>query len=166
MLVKLSPGANFIKLFAKQKLAVHSFGQKFAHSISKTFGFKRHRWYLPNLWGLKSFSSSAHKKKPGAFVDEIDTRCQCHQLSSFFVWKCFAQVFSNYSLAFVIFWWNNISAKAAHKMLVKLTTGHLLSLVVPSQKKKNLVTFEFDIWQWEDNERPVNYFELFNTFLN
>ncbi len=40
------------------------------------------------------------------------------------LWAAFAQLFSTYSLAFLIFWRNDIGAKAAHKMLVKLTTDH------------------------------------------
>jgi len=37
--------------------------------------------------------------------------------------KCFAQLFVLQYIGFVIFWQKEISANAAHKMLVKLTTG-------------------------------------------
>jgi len=40
---------------------------------------------------------------------------------TFYILKCFAQLFYNYSLAF---WQNSIGAKAGRKMLVKLTKGH------------------------------------------
>jgi len=48
-----------------------------------------------------------------------ETWCQFHKhlTSTFFIHKCFAQLLSNYSLALQLF-----GAKAAHKMLVKLTT--------------------------------------------
>jgi len=51
-------------------------------------------------------------------------RCQFHQYftCNFFIQKYFAQLFSNYSLAF-IFWQKNISAKTTYKMFMKLTTG-------------------------------------------
>ncbi len=35
--------------------------------------------------------------------------------------ECFIKLFSNYSFCFVFFWQNNIDAKAARKMLMKLT---------------------------------------------
>ncbi len=40
-----------------------------------------------------------------------------------FAFKCFAQLFSTYSLAFVVFCQKSIGATPPHKMLVKLTTG-------------------------------------------
>jgi len=40
-----------------------------------------------------------------------------------FVRKCFSKLFSSYSLALYLFWQNNMGAKAARKMLVKLTKG-------------------------------------------
>jgi len=43
--------------------------------------------------------------------------------TAFFIPKCFAQLFCTHSFAFVIFYGKNIDAKAARKMLVKLTKG-------------------------------------------
>jgi len=57
--------------------------------------------------------------------DLIDMMIRCpyqHFMCAFFVQKCFAQLFSNYSFGFAIFWRKNIGAKAACKMLMKLTT--------------------------------------------
>ena len=68
--------------------------------------------------------------------DKIDPRCQFHQdfTSSFFVHKCFSQLLCAYIICFFfISWRKEIGAKAACKLLVKLTTGithkccHLLS---------------------------------------
>jgi hypothetical protein len=42
-----------------------------------------------------------------------------------FIRKCFAKLFSNYSLAFWLFLQNKIGTKAARKMLIKLTTALL-----------------------------------------
>jgi len=51
-------------------------------------------------------------------------------MSSFFIGKCFAQLFSTYSSALKFFVERiNIGTKAAYKMLVKLTTGRVLLTV-------------------------------------
>jgi len=47
-------------------------------------------------------------------------------MRDFFVQKYFGQLFSSHSLALKIFWHHNIGAKAAHKMLMKLTTGRII----------------------------------------
>jgi len=51
--------------------------------------------------------------------------------STFYMWlfhtKVFCAAFLYLQFGFVIFWHKNIGAKAARKMLVKLTTGHLVS---------------------------------------
>ncbi len=65
-----------------------------------------------------------------------------------FVLKCFAQLFSSYKFDFVMFWRKNISAKAAHKMLMKLATGHAINRVVENVKS---------------NERAI---ALFNRVFN
>ncbi len=51
-------------------------------------------------------------------VDEIDGRCQFHQHTN----VLFA-AFLYLQFSFEIFWWNNICAKATHKLFVKLTVG-------------------------------------------
>jgi len=58
-------------------------------------------------------------------------RCQFHQhfTLTFFVQKCFAQLYSYYSLVLGFFWRKDIGEKAARKMLMKLTIG--------KKKKKN-----------------------------
>ncbi len=44
--------------------------------------------------------------------------------SAFFIWECFGQLFSNYSLALIIiFLQKNIGTIAGHEMLMKLTAG-------------------------------------------
>jgi len=43
--------------------------------------------------------------------------------ASLFVRNCFAELFSNYSLALLFFWQKNIGAKAACKMLMISPTG-------------------------------------------
>jgi len=43
--------------------------------------------------------------------------------SSFFEWKCYAQLFSHYNLALLFVWQKNINAKVPCKLLVKLTIG-------------------------------------------
>ena len=50
-------------------------------------------------------------------------RCQFHQYftSSFFIWKCFETAFLYLGLRFVYFCQKKIGAKAAGKMLMKLT---------------------------------------------
>jgi len=64
--------------------------------------------------------------KASEMSDELcdQFRCQFYQqfTRTFFVRKCFAQLLSNYSLA-LNFWQKNIGAKAAQKMLMKLTKG-------------------------------------------
>jgi len=54
-------------------------------------------------------------------------RCQFYQhfIRAFFIQKLFALLFSSYSLALLFFGKNEKSAKAAHKMLMKLTTVQL-----------------------------------------
>ncbi len=56
---------------------------------------------------------------------DIWPRCQFHQyfMSSFFVQKFFCTCFMCLQCRLVIFWWKDLGAKAAHKMLVKLTPG-------------------------------------------
>ncbi len=44
--------------------------------------------------------------------------------------KCFLQLFSNYRFGFDIFCRKNIGAKAAHKMLMKLTPVCFIFLVI------------------------------------
>jgi len=62
-------------------------------------------------------------------VDQRDLRrkIRCpfyqHFTCHFFVQKCYAQLFSNYSFTLLFFWRKNIGAKVARKMLVKLTTA-------------------------------------------
>ena len=53
------------------------------------------------------------------------TKCQFHQhfTSSFFCTKVFGAAFLCLQVGFVIFWQKKIGAKAACKMLVKLTQG-------------------------------------------
>jgi len=58
--------------------------------------------------------------------------------------KCFAQIFFNYSSAFVVFWQKNIGAKAASKILVKLTTGSNI-IVDASATDENGAKVPFDI---------------------
>jgi hypothetical protein len=50
---------------------------------------------------------------------------QCHQyfMRSFFVQKFFAQLLCALQFGFVIFWRKDFGTKAAHKVLVRLTTG-------------------------------------------
>ena len=61
-------------------------------------------------------------------LNHLDQHCttltQIHQhfTSSFFVRKYFMQLLCAYSLGLKFFWQKEIGAKAAHKMLVKLTT--------------------------------------------
>ncbi len=58
-------------------------------------------------------------------------RCQFHHIlmSDFFAQKCFAQLFSNYSLDLWFFLRKNISAKVARKKLMKLTTDRQRSQI-------------------------------------
>ncbi len=53
--------------------------------------------------------------------------CQFHQYfaSSFFI-ACFCAAFMCLQFGFVIFWQKDFGAKAAHKMLVKLTPVHCM----------------------------------------
>ncbi len=55
----------------------------------------------------------------------VDTGCQFHQFitSSFFVRKFFCTAFMCLQFGFVIFWQKDFGAKAAHKMLVKVSPG-------------------------------------------
>jgi hypothetical protein len=45
-------------------------------------------------------------------------------MSSFFVYESFCAAFMCLQFEFVNFWRKDFGAKAAHKMLVKLTQGH------------------------------------------
>jgi len=94
-------GFNFTKLF-KQSFYVHR-SQKCKKDSQIISHFA--------LFGSICVKA-AHK-----YVSEINPRFQF--MSSFFVQKPFVKL---YSLGFVIFWQMNIDAKAARKMLVKLTT--------------------------------------------
>jgi len=51
--------------------------------------------------------------------------CQFHHhlMQTFVVRKCFSWLYSSSSLALNFFWQKNIGAKAALKLLMKLTTG-------------------------------------------
>jgi len=72
-----------------------------------------------------ALAKNLYKKLCTKNVDEIDGRCQFYQhfTRHFFVGMCFAQLFSNYSLALWLFCWQNIGPNAARKMLMKLTIG-------------------------------------------
>jgi len=69
-----------------------------------------------------------------SFPTKLDSssRCQFHQHipSCFFVWKCFFAAFPHLQFCFVISCQKNIIAKAAHIMLVKLTTAGIQRLQV------------------------------------
>jgi hypothetical protein len=56
-------------------------------------------------------------------IDGKGPWCQFHPcfMSSFFIQKFFCAPFICLQFGFVIFWQNDFGAKAAHKMLVKLT---------------------------------------------
>ncbi len=62
-------------------------------------------------------------------------RCQFHQhfMSTFYIWKCLTQIFSNHSFGFFNFCQKNKRAKAARKMLVKLTKGLPTSSATPTR---------------------------------
>ncbi len=55
------------------------------------------------------------------FLNPFSYQFHHHFMSSFFIQKCFEQLFSTYSNRVYIFWQNEISAKVARQMLVKLT---------------------------------------------
>jgi hypothetical protein len=44
--------------------------------------------------------------------------------------KFFAQLFKCLQFGFVIFWQKDFGAKAAHKMLVKLTSGSIYNILI------------------------------------
>jgi len=70
----------------------------------------------------------------------IGPRCQFHQyfMSSFFVRKIYGAAFTCFQFGFAIYWQNDFGAKAAHKMLVKLTPGRLKASV-------HLMIYLFDV---------------------
>jgi len=65
-----------------------------------------------------------HVKAVHKHIGEIYPRSLFHQhlTSSFFVEKCYAKLFSTYTLALQFFYQKEISIKAACEMLVKLAT--------------------------------------------
>ncbi len=65
-------------------------------------------------------------------------------ISSFFVQKCLAKLFLYLQFGFVIFWQKNIGAKAASKMLVKLTTGLIYTSPIFAKeiRKNNIFIFK------------------------
>jgi hypothetical protein len=56
-------------------------------------------------------------------IYEMWSQFHQHFTFTFFVQNCFAQLFSNYTLAFKFFLQKKIGAKGVHKMLIKLTRG-------------------------------------------
>jgi len=85
--------------------------------------------------------------------DEINPRCQFHHhfMSALCVQKCFMHLFSSHSLAFVIFWCKNIGAKAACKMLMKLTS---------------VLSFKSKGFHWTNEMYDQNIFQLEDIFRN
>ncbi len=109
ILTLLLPGVNFINI-----LRAH-----FSYeSASRSFS-------LVTFWLHNLLSKGYLQKSCAKNVDEIDYRCQCHQhfTLTFFIQKCFGQLFSSYILALVKgFWQKSTYKKHAHKMLMILTT--------------------------------------------
>jgi hypothetical protein len=87
-------------------------------------------------WFVKLFSEVY--EEVGNPTDQLPVaRFQFHQhfTSNFVIQKCFGQLFSTNSYQmFVIFWRKEIGTKAAHKMLVKLTTELQVILFVQANK--------------------------------
>jgi hypothetical protein len=83
-------------------------------------------------------------------VNYLSSRCHIHQhfMLAFFIPNSFVQLFSNYSLGLSFFGGKNICEKAAHKMLMKLTTG---------KEYHGLITF-FGVLHWQSVYFSASYF--------
>ena len=111
-----------------------------------TPGVSKHRltqmWFLSPLDDLQNWLSKLTRcflmltKMQHTATDGVcaarETMCQFHQhfMSSFFCTKVFWAAFLYLRLRFVFFWRKDIGAKAACKMLVKLTTWANFTIIL------------------------------------
>jgi hypothetical protein len=106
--------------------------------------------YSPNLCAVcrspfaKKASHLARENKLGKNVGEIDQRCQYHQ--HFYQVPFYETILHSFSLVTVWlcnFWCKNIGAKAARKMLMKLTPEGYFAINKKTERLNKIVLINF-----------------------